>query len=360
MFDVIKDTKVGRLGVLTLGHAVVETPVYMPVATRAAIRVATLDRLEELGYRLILNNTYHLVLRPGLDVIAEYGGTHSFMAWNHAVLTDSGGFQVYSLSHGVKVREEGVEFRSPIDGSKHFFTPEFVAEAQRIIGSDIVMQLDVCLGYPTQRKHAKLAMERTLRWGERFLSVPLRPYQRRFGIVQGGFEKDLRRKSAELTAQLPFDGFALGGFSVGEPEELMFDLAAEVLAILPTDKPRYMMGLGHPAQLVEFAAMGVDMFDCVQPTRHARHGWVYTPEGPYVIVRPKFKMDRRPLHFQPQYTYGYLHHLFRAGEPLAMVIATVENLSYMADLMYKVRNAIGSGNLESLKQEVKYQWAKKV
>ena len=361
MFEIFKETDKGRTGQLSLNHGFVTTPVYMPVATRGAIRVAPLNELKQLGYTLILNNTYHLVLRPGLEVLDKIGGTHRFMGWDKNVLTDSGGFQIYSLKHSMKIRNNGLEFRSPIDGTKFFFTPEFVAQAQNIIGSDIAMQLDVCLGYPASESEAKKAMDVTLRWGERFLSVEPLQGQKRFGIVQGGFSKRLRRESAVLTASLPFDGFAIGGLSVGEPEELMYELTYEVLDALPKQAPKYMMGVGDPVQIVELASMGIDMFDCVQPTRHARHGWVYSwQDGPQVIVRGKYKFDFRPLEYQPQYTYGYLHHLFKAGEPLGLFIATVENLSYMADLMRKLRAAIEGGSVDSLKEEISYQWRKRI
>jgi len=361
MFEILKETDKGRIGRLSLAHGTVTTPVYMPVATRGAIRVAPLQELERLGYELILNNTYHLVLRPGLEVLEQIGGTHRFMGWKGNVLTDSGGFQIYSLKHSMKVRRSGLEFRSPIDGTKFFFTPEFVAHAQNVIGSDIAMQLDVCLGYPAPDNEAKKAMDMTVEWGERFLSVEPLQGQKRFGIVQGGFSKHLRRQSAVMTASLPFDGFAIGGLSVGEPEELMFELTNEVLDALPKNAPKYMMGVGDPLQIVELASMGIDMFDCVQPTRHARHGWVYSwRDGPMVIIRGKHKFDFRPLEYQPQYTYSYLHHLFKAGEPLGLLIATVENLSYMADLMEKLRASIETGSVNSLKDEIRYQLRKSI
>jgi queuine tRNA-ribosyltransferase len=361
VFSIERSTANGRLGTLFLSHGEVTTPVYMPVATRGAIRVAPFEELKRLGFRLILNNTYHMVLRPGLDVLQGIGGTHKFIAWDRNVLTDSGGFQIYSLKDSRKIKPNGIEFRSPINGAKYFFTPEFVAEAQNIIGSDIAMQLDVCLGYPATKDEAKAAMDLTISWGERFLFAPRKEGQRRFGIVQGGFDKTLRRESARITSSLPFDGFAIGGLSVGEPEEMMYDLAKEVLDNLPADVPKYMMGVGDPLQIVELASMGIDMFDCVQPTRHARHGWVYSwTDGPITIVRGKHKFDHRPLEYQPQYTYSYLHHLFKAGEPLALLIATVENLSYMADLMQRLRLSIESGTVENLREELRRQWRKRI
>ncbi|WP_018963197.1 tRNA guanosine(34) transglycosylase Tgt [Coprothermobacter platensis] len=361
MFRVIEEHEQGRLGALDLGHGQVKTPVYMPVATRGAIRVAPLEQVNQIGFNLILNNTYHLVLRPGLDVLEQLGGTHRFMAWNHNVLTDSGGFQIFSLKKSRKIRHDGIEFKSPIDGSTYFFTPEFVAHAQNVIGSDIAMQLDICLGYPASTEEAKKAMDITLRWGERFLKADRIEGQKRFGIVQGGFNTQLRKESARLTAMQPFDGFAIGGLSVGEPEEMMFDLTAEVLSNLPKGAPKYMMGVGDPFQIVVLSSMGIDMFDCVQPTRHARHGWVYSwDDGPQIIVRGKHKFDHRPLQYQPQYTYSYLHHLFKAGEPMGMLIATVENLSYMADLVGKLRNAIASDTVDSLKEEIRLQWRKRI
>jgi queuine tRNA-ribosyltransferase len=361
---------------MTLPHGVVETPVFMPVGTAASVKAVPQHLLEELDAQIILGNTYHLYLRPGHALIRRMGGLHRFMSWERPILTDSGGFQVFSLNALRKVTEDGVEFRSHLDGSSHFFSPEHSMDVQIALGSDIAMAFDECMEYPADRERAQLSLETTLRWAERSkrhfdAHKHERPWDQRsaisglgpgnteqfaaktpnlFGIVQGGMYTDLRRESAERLAEMDFPGYAIGGLSVGEPRELTREIIAETLPHLPKDKPRYVMGVGYPDEIAEYAAMGVDMMDCVLPTRAARHGLLFTSEGRVNIKNKKYAEDQGPL--DPvcgcmvcrRYSRAYLRHLMTAQEPLAAVLNTLHNLAFYLDTMRRVRAEIEAGS----------------
>ncbi len=346
---------------MTLPHAAVETPVFMPVGTVASVKAVPQHLLEEIDARIILGNTYHLYLRPGHEVIRRLGGLHRFMSWPRAILTDSGGFQVFSLNELRKVTEEGVHFRSHLDGSSHFFSPEHSMDVQIALGSDIAMAFDECTEYPADYERARKSLDLTLRWAERSKRhfdehKHERPWDEScagqtpnlFGIVQGGMYKDLRRESAERLVEMDFPGYAIGGLSVGEPRELTREVIAETLPYLPLDKPRYVMGVGYPDEIAEYAAMGVDMMDCVLPTRAARHGLLFTSEGRLNIKNRRYAEDRNPP--DPtcaclvcrRYTRAYLRHLMTAQEPLSAVLNTIHNLAFYLETMQKVRAEIGA------------------
>ncbi|HEY3929734.1 MAG TPA: tRNA guanosine(34) transglycosylase Tgt [Candidatus Koribacter sp.] len=358
-FQVEATAGAARAGRMTTPHGVVETPVFMPVGTVATVKGVPQDLLEELGVQILLNNTYHLYLRPGIEMIRKLGGTHKFMSWDRSILTDSGGFQVFSLSELRKVTEEGVSFRSHLDGSSHLFSPESAMAAQIGIGADIIMAFDECTEYPAERSRAQKSMEMTLRWAERSKKafethnheVPWFAQRREqtqtlFGIVQGGMHGDLRKESAERTVEIDFPGYALGGFSVGEPREQTADLVAQTVPLLPENKPRYLMGVGYPEEIVQYARMGIDMMDCVLPTRAARHGLLFTSEGKITIKNQRFVADEGPL--DPncsckvcrRYSRAYLRHLYASNEVLAQVLNTVHNLAYYLDTMKRVRQSI--------------------
>ncbi len=357
-----------RCGRLLTPHGEVETPVFMPVGTLATVKAVPQETLEELGAQLVLANTYHLYLRPGVEAVCEIGGLHAFMGWERALLTDSGGFQVFSLSPLRQLSEAGVEFRSHLDGSKHTLTPESATDAQVHLGADIIMAFDECTEYPAPRERAKESLELTLRWAarskERFEEkkheVPWRANdlkgktQALFGIVQGGMYMDLRRESAGRTVELGFDGYAIGGLSVGEPRALTFETLSATLPLLPQDRPRYVMGVGTPEEIVEYAAMGVDMMDCVLPTRAARHGLLYTSEGRVNIKNAAYARDERPLdpgcgcRVCARYSRAYLRHLYASGEPLAQVLNSLHNLAHYLDTMRAVRHSIKLGDLSGL------------
>jgi len=376
---------------MTLPHAAVETPVFMPVGTAGSVKAVPQHLLEELDARIILGNTYHLYLRPGHELIRRMGGLHPFMSWPRAILTDSGGFQVFSLNELRKVTEDGVEFRSHLDGSTHFFSPEHSMDVQIALGSDIAMAFDECTEYPADYARARRSLDLTLRWAARSKEhferhKHERPWGERqglgvrdqglesrnqeterqgtgfrdqgtgdsfegltpnlFGIVQGGMYKDLRRESAERLVEMDFPGYAIGGLSVGEPRELTREVIAETLPLLPADKPRYVMGVGYPDEIVEYAAMGVDMMDCVLPTRAARHGLLFTSEGRLNIKNKRFAEDEGPA--DPlceclvcrRYSRAYLRHLMAAQEPLSGVLNTLHNLAFYLETMRKVRAGI--------------------
>ena len=354
-----------RLGTITTPHGEIETPVFMPVGTLGSVKGVPQHLLEELGVQILLGNTYHLYLRPGHEAVCEMGGLHRFMSWDRSILTDSGGFQVFSLNELRKVSEQGVEFRSHLDGSSHFFTPERSMEIQIALGADIVMAFDECTEHPAGRERARESMEMTARWARRSKEyfdqhndeVPWAEHregrQSLFGIVQGGMYSDLRRESAERLLELDFPGYAIGGLSVGEPRELTHEIIASTLPLLPKDKPRYVMGVGYPEEIVEYAAMGVDMMDCVLPTRAARHGLLFTSEGRMNIKNARYARDQQPADPKcecmvcSRYTRAYLRHLFVSGEPLAAVLNTVHNLSHYLDTMRSVRHAIKLGELRA-------------
>jgi queuine tRNA-ribosyltransferase len=348
-----------RAGRITTPHGDVETPVFMPVGTVATVKGIPQDLLEELGVQILLNNTYHLYLRPGVAMIRKLGGTHKFMAWDRAILTDSGGFQVFSLSQLRKVTEEGVSFRSHLDGSAHLFTPESAMAAQIGIGADIIMAFDECTEYPAERSRVEASMDMTLRWAERsqrafeahkhevpWFAERQEQSQALFGIVQGGMYPDLRKQSAERTVALDFPGYALGGFSVGEPREQTAEVVAQTVPLLPENKPRYLMGVGYPEEIVQYARMGIDMMDCVLPTRAARHGLLFTSEGKITIKNQRYAGDEGPL--DPncsckvcrRYSRAYLRHLYASNEVLAQVLNTTHNLAYYLDTMRRVRQSI--------------------
>jgi len=408
-FRVEKTVGTARRGRLLTPHAEIETPVFMPVGTVASVKAVSQDILEDLGAQIILGNTYHLYLRPGVAGVRRLGGLHGFMSWNRAILTDSGGFQVFSLSQLRKLNEEGVTFRSHLDGSSHFFSPESAMEAQIGLGADIIMAFDECTEYPADQTRVRESMELTARWAarsqkyfeehkhevpwtrvgadafvrpaepsspsgplepspeqEQFQAAPdsgLRPSagtnasvpawadqtQSLFGIIQGGMDRALRKESAERTREIGFPGYAIGGLSVGEPRGLTREIVESTLEHLPKDKPRYLMGVGTPEEIVEYASLGVDMMDCVLPTRAARHGLLFTSEGKVSIKQLRFAQDQGPLdpncdcRVCRRYSRAYLRHLYASNEVLAQVLNTIHNLSFYLDTMRRVRHAISLG-----------------
>jgi queuine tRNA-ribosyltransferase len=355
-FDILaRDARTqGRLGRLSTPHGDITTPVFMPVGTQASVKTMTPEELRACGVDIILANTYHLYLRPGHTLIQELGGLHGFMHWERPILTDSGGFQIYSLSGLRKLTEEGVHFQSHLDGSRHLLTPEKAVEIQEALGSDIAMVLDECVPYPATYAYALASQELTTRWARRAKAAHRRSDQALFGIVQGGMYPELRAKSVRELVDLDFDGYALGGFSVGETKRLMYDLIALTAASLPADKPRYLMGVGTPADLVACVKLGVDMFDCVMPTRNARNGCLFTRQGKLLIKNARYARDPRPIDPACQcytcrhYSRAYLRHLFVADELLAPRLNTIHNLHYYMDVMRMIREAIAAGQLDSL------------
>jgi queuine tRNA-ribosyltransferase len=404
-FQIEKTHGPARAGRLLTPHGELETPVFMPVGTVASVKGISQDILEDLGAQIILGNTYHLYLRPGVETIRRLGGLHKFMSWPRGILTDSGGFQVFSLNELRKVNEKGVTFRSHLDGSSHFFSPESAMEAQIGLGADIIMAFDECTEHPAGRERTKASMEMTLRWAERSKKyfeehkkeVPWKsvaggqwpvgspsanasdnkqsqpnlgqvssaatyastgnwplatdnfPTQSLFGIVQGGMDLALRRESAERTIEIGFPGYAIGGLSVGEPRELTREVVESTLQHLPADQPRYLMGVGTPEEIVQYAGLGVDMMDCVLPTRAARHGLLFTSEGKISIKQARYAQDAGPLdpncgcRVCQRYSRAYLRHLYAANEVLAQVLNTIHNLSFYLDTMRRVRHSIRLG-----------------
>jgi queuine tRNA-ribosyltransferase len=347
-----------------------ETPVFMPVGTQATVKSLRNEALEELGAPIILANTYHLYLRPGHELIRKLGGLHKFMAWNRALLTDSGGFQVFSLSALRKITDEGVRFRSHLDGAEHLLTPEKAAEIQLALGSDIAMVLDECIETPAPRDQAESALRRTTAWARRARDYFREraeqngvPAQWQFGIVQGATFADLRRESARQLLEIDFPGYAVGGLAVGEPHEVTCEMAAEVSALLPKDKPRYLMGVGRPEQIADYVALGIDMMDCVLPTRAARHACIYTSEGRVLIKNARYGEDQKPLdpncscNVCRRYTRAYLRHLFAAQEVTAAILATHHNIHFYLDLMRQIREAIEFGNLAKFSSDVRARYA---
>ena len=387
-----------RAGRLLTPHAEIETPVFMPVGTVASVKAVPQETLEELDAQIILGNTYHLYLRPGVEIVRRMGGLHEFMSWRRAILTDSGGFQVFSLNELRKVSEEGVTFRSHLDGSSHFFSPESAMEAQIGLGADIIMAFDECTEFPADRERTRASMELTARWAARSKKyfeehkhevpwhsdahvgtdalvrraerisapadlpaqaaknaagmghpIPVNSTQSLFGIVQGGMDRELRKESAERTIEIGFPGYAIGGLSVGEPRELTREIVESTLEYLPKDKPRYLMGVGTPEEIVEYASLGVDMMDCVLPTRAARHGLLFTSEGKISIKQARYAQDPAPLdpncpcRVCQRYSRAYLRHLYASNEVLAQVLNTIHNLTFYLDTMRRVRHAISLG-----------------
>lgn len=334
----------------------------MPVGTAATVKGLTQQALEELGAEIILGNTYHLYLRPGHELIRQLGGLHAFMSWPHPILTDSGGFQVFSLSDLRKVSDEGVRFRSHLDGSEHFLSPELALDIQMALGSDIIMVLDECIEAPADRARTVDASQRTLRWARRsqthFASQGDAGRQMLFGIVQGGTHADLRRENADALLQLDFPGYAIGGLAVGEPHSVTCDMAGEVAAKLPQDRPRYLMGVGKPEQIPDYVGLGVDMMDCVLPTRSARHGCLFTSQGRLLIKNAQYAKDSRPLDESclcavcRRYSRAYLRHLYLANELLASILNTHHNVHFYLDTMRKIREAIEFGNLAGFRADL--------
>ena len=354
-----------RVGLLHTDHGTIETPIFMPVGTVGSVKGVHQHELQEdVNAQIILGNTYHLFLRPGIDVLEAAGGLHKFIGWDRPMLTDSGGYQVYSLSGSRKINEEGVKFQSHIDGSYHFFTPERAIDIQRTIGADIIMAFDECTPYPCDYNYAKRSMHMTHRWLKRCMdrmdeTQPKYGYdQALFPIVQGSVYKDLRTESAETIASFDAIGNAIGGLSVGEPDEELYEMTDHVCQILPTEKPRYLMGVGTPVNLLECIAMGIDMFDCVMPSRNARHGMLFTREGTINIKNKKWEMDFSPLDaagtapVDQVYTKAYLRHLIKSGENLGIQIATIHNLAFYLDLMKEARERILDGSFVEWKNAI--------
>ncbi|MCK5236582.1 MAG: tRNA guanosine(34) transglycosylase Tgt [Deltaproteobacteria bacterium] len=356
-FKFIKEDNGARLGTLNVGGVEVPTPVFMPVGTKATVKAMTPEELKEIGFSLILGNTYHLHLRPGEELIREMGGLHNFMHWDRAILTDSGGFQVFSLSPLRKITEEGVEFRNHLDGSKCFLTPEKAIEIQEKLGSDIMMVLDECIPYPSEKSYAEKSLELTLRWAERCKLARSESGGALFGITQGGMYKDLRIRSARETVAIGFDGYAIGGLSVGEEKELMYDMTAISTELFPKDAPRYLMGVGMPEDIVEAVGRGVDMFDCVLPTRCARNGTLFTSRGKLVIKNSRFEKDKRPpdedcgCYTCRNYSRAYLRHIYQSGEILASRLNTIHNLYYYNNLVTKIRDAVRESRFLEFKKD---------
>lgn len=339
----------GRIGKFKTPHGELTTPVFMPVGTQASVKTMSPDQLQALGASIILSNTYHLYLRPGHELIREAGGLHAFMNWPGAILTDSGGFQVFSLAKLNEISDDGVLFRSHIDGAPHFFTPEKVMEIEMALGADIAMAFDVCLPYPSAYEEAALAQARTTQWAARCRERHDRTDQALFGIVQGVAFRDLREKSARELVAMDFPGYAVGGLSVGEPKNVMYEVLDYTVPLLPEDKPRYLMGVGSPDALWEGVARGIDMFDCVLPTRIARNGTAMTSRGRVVVRNAEYARDFSPLDPEcacptcQQYTRAYLRHLIKAGEILGLMLITYHNLFFLARMMEQIRESIKQG-----------------
>jgi queuine tRNA-ribosyltransferase len=352
-----------RLGTVHTGRGDIRTPAFMPVGTVGTVKAMYLSQIEALGADIILGNTYHLMLRPGAERVARLGGLHNFIGWRKPILTDSGGFQVMSLSSLRKLSEKGVVFRSHVDGSKHEMTPERSIEIQGLLGSDIQMQLDECVALPAERAAIEKAMELSLRWAERCkVAFGDQPGKAMFGIVQGGTEPDLRVRSAQALATMDLKGYAIGGLAVGEPQAVMLETLTATLPYLPAHKPRYLMGVGTPEDLLRSVARGIDMFDCVMPTRSGRHGLAFTRRGKVNLRNARHAEDHRPLDDESDcpaardYSRAYLHHLFKANEALGPMLLSWHNLHYYQQLMAGMRQAIGQGRFAAFMQDTEENW----
>jgi queuine tRNA-ribosyltransferase len=352
-FEIIKKDSFSqaRLGRLETDHGAFNTPGFLPVGTQGTVKSLTPEELVEIGVEAILGNTYHLYLRPGYETIGRLGGLHNFIHWERPILTDSGGFQIFSLESLRKVSEEGVTFQSHLDGSSHFFTPEKVMEIQRVLGSDIAMVLDECVPYPSPYEYVKASMERTNRWAKRCLQVRQENDPALFAIVQGGMHRDLREKSAQTLVEMGFQGYAMGGLSVGEPKSMMLDVLEWTTSLLPEKTPRYLMGVGTPEDIIDAVMLGVDFFDCVLPTRNARNGTLFTSSGKLSIKQAQYAEDRRPVdetcacYTCRHYSRAYLRHLYLSKEILSSRLNTIHNLFYYINLLVKIREAIHEGRL---------------
>jgi len=358
-FEIIKEcqkTK-ARIGKLFTPHGVIDTPVFMPVGTQATVKAMTPQELEKLGIQIILSNSYHLYLRPGHNLITQAGGLHKFMGWKGAILTDSGGFQIFSLGELNKVNDEGVFFNSHIDGSKHFISPEKAMEIQIALRSDIAMVFDECTPYPSGKYQVETAAQRTIQWAKRCKEIHHNPNQSLFGIVQGGTFKDIRIKNANKLVELDFPGYAIGGLSVGEPKFLMYEVLDYTIPCLPQNKPRYLMGVGAPQSLLEGTVRGIDMFDCVLPTRNGRNGSLFTSSGKISITNVKYKDDFTPLDSKCQcytcknFTKAYLRHVYVSKEIISSILGTIHNLYFMSSLMKNIRLALVEDRLLEFKEE---------
>jgi len=352
-FEVLARAGAARRGRLTLAHGVVETPVFMPVGTYGAVKAMSPADLEDIGAEIILGNTFHLWLRPGTDVIRAHGGLHQFIGWRRPMLTDSGGFQVWSLGAMRKVREDGVQFSSPVNGDKLLLTPEKSMEIQRALDSDVVMAFDECTAHPSTREETARSMELSMRWAARSKAAHAGNPNALFGIVQGGMHEDLRDRSIDALTLTGFDGYAIGGLSVGEPKPEMLRVLAYTAPRLPDERPRYLMGVGTPEDLVAGVCAGIDMFDCVMPTRNARNGWLFTRNGDIRIRNARHRNDPAPIdatcacYACRNFSRGYIHHLQRINEILGARLATIHNLFYYTTLMAELRDAIAAGDVAS-------------
>ncbi len=346
-----------RLGLIHTAHSQIETPVFMPVGTRGSVKTLTQQQLLDIDARIILGNTYHLMLRPGMEIIRKAGGLHKFMQWPRSILTDSGGFQVFSLSGLNKITDQGVHFQSHIDGSRHFLGPDESMQIQKVLGSDIVMAFDECSPYPCKREEVEKALIRTHRWAEKCRRYDLQPHQNLFGIVQGGVYDDLREQSAKALNALDFEGYAIGGLSVGEPAQLMYKTIEATEPFLKEDKPRYLMGVGTPRNLIEAVMRGIDMFDCVMPTRNARNGTAFTWQGKITIKAGKFAEDFSPLDpeldcYASQFSKAYVRHLLNVEEITGLTLVSLQNLAFYLDFMKKLRQAIQQDSLMAFYQKI--------
>ncbi|WIF96186.1 tRNA guanosine(34) transglycosylase Tgt [Caminicella sporogenes] len=359
-YELIKECKQSgaRLGKIYTPHGTIETPIFMPVGTQATVKSMTPEELKEINAQIILSNTYHLYLRPGHELVDKAGGLHKFMNWDRPILTDSGGFQVFSLGKLRKITEEGVEFRSHLDGSKHFISPEKAIEIENALGADIIMAFDECAPYPADKEYVKNSLERTTRWAKRCKNAhKKKDSQALFGIIQGGMYKDLRKQSAYEIIEMDFPGYAVGGLSVGEPKPLMYEILEYTTPLMPKDKPRYLMGVGTPDCLIEGVIRGIDMFDCVLPTRIARNGTALTSRGKVVIKQAKYYDDFTPLDPEcdcytcKNYSRAYIRHLFKANEILSARLITYHNLYFLLKLMEKIREAIKNDRLLDFRKE---------
>ena len=356
-FKLLKTSGLARAGELYTPHGIIPTPVFLPVGSQATVRTLTPDEIKQAGFNMLLANTYHLYLRPGIEIIGKLGGLHRFMAWDGAVLTDSGGYQVFSLAPFCKITDEGVAFRSHIDGSEHFLSPELAVRYQETLGSDIMMVLDHCSAFGDSPDKVRSAMQRTHRWAERCLEARTRDDLSLYAIVQGGMFPELRAVSAAFLTGLDFPGYAVGGLSLGEPKDMTLSLVAQTTALLPEDKPRYLMGVGAPDDLVEGVARGIDIFDCALPTRVARNGALFTRRGRVNIRRAAYAKMDKPIdpscdcYACRSFSAAYLSHLFRSEELLGLRLASVHNLRFIANLMRDIRASVLDGSFEDFRKD---------